>query len=385
MTDMSLIWRAGGSVLIVSGAYYFRERWVQQGFRLLRKRFGPKILLKDLENQFLAPVSWSIVLLALYIADIILQLDHNEELGIAFRYAAGIPLVVATIALRRVITKASIRYFGWDEESREDYSRVLMVTEGIGSIAMILIMIECFYIYVPNSTIMQELLLVFFTLLEIVGILACYTSVRNAIMGFFLIFAEPFSTGSLCSIGTLTGTVEQMALNITVLRAINGALIYIPNSILATDYQRNFTNCSYRQVRVQFNVHPSTSVAELNLLMEELREQLATCIIPSDLFQQCDSREVNRSSSIIRAQANVSEMSNGSGATALLESMAGLAELGSKCNSFQVHDLRCLQVTLSGMHQVLVTALVEGNDMKTIAKAKCKVICSDDDQETTRL
>ncbi|KDO34565.1 hypothetical protein SPRG_00628 [Saprolegnia parasitica CBS 223.65] len=368
------IWRGGVSFVLVSNSVFFRERVVAQVFRLLRARFGPKQFLKDLERHFLPPISWAIVLLALYVAMVILEIDDAaDEVPTVFQYAFGIPLIVATIALRRVVTKASIRYFGWDETSREDYSRVLMVTESIGFVTMVLILIEC-YVYVPNSAMMQELVLVFFTLLELVGILAFYTTVRNSIMGFFLIFAEPFSTGSLCSIGSATGVVEQMALNTTVLRAMNGALIHIPNSVLATDYQRNYSECTFRKVHVEIHVAPTTPVALLNQLIDDLREQLPHCIVSPELFHQKESHEVRRSDSMgTRTLGNVSELSHGSGTTAALDSMAGIAELGSKCNSFRVHDLRCLQVTLAGMYCVLVTALIEGNDIKTLAKAKSKV------------
>ncbi|OQR93075.1 small mechanosensitive channel family protein [Achlya hypogyna] len=371
--DMGTIWRVGLAFVLVSNAYYFRERCVQHGFRLLRSRFGAKRLLKDLEMHFLAPVSWGIVLVALYIAVVILQFNHISEVSMFFQYAMGVPIIVATIALRRVVAKASIRYFGWDEFSREDYSRVLMVTESIGFVTMVLILIECFYIYVPNSAMMQELVVVFFTLLEVLGILAFYTTVRNAMMGFFLIFAEPFSTGSVCSIGSATGVVEQMALNTTVLRAMSGALVHIPNSVLASDHQRNYSECTFRKIHVTIPLDPSTPVCVVTSLVDDLRDQLSTCIVSSDVFQQKEAQEVCRSDSVGARAFTVSELSHGSGTTAALDSMAGIGELGSKCHSFRVHDLRCLQVTLTGMHRVLVTALIEGNDLKTLAKAKSKV------------
>lgn len=66
----------------------------------------------------------------------------------------------------------------------------------------------------------------------IVGIaigLGAQTMIKDAINGFFILIENQFAVGDVIVIGELSGTVEEITLRRTVMRALNGAQIIIPN------------------------------------------------------------------------------------------------------------------------------------------------------------
>lgn len=53
--------------------------------------------------------------------------------------------------------------------------------------------------------------------------------VKDVISGFFILFEDQYAVGDYVTIGSVTGTVEEMALRTTKIRAFNGDLHIIPN------------------------------------------------------------------------------------------------------------------------------------------------------------
>ncbi len=54
--------------------------------------------------------------------------------------------------------------------------------------------------------------------------------VKDFFAGFFILLEDQYDVGDTVTIGTATGTVEQMTLRVTVLRDANGTAYFIPNS-----------------------------------------------------------------------------------------------------------------------------------------------------------
>ena len=59
--------------------------------------------------------------------------------------------------------------------------------------------------------------------------LGAQSLVRDTINGFFILFEDQFGVGDVITVGAESGTVETIDLRRTVLRAVNGAQIIIPN------------------------------------------------------------------------------------------------------------------------------------------------------------
>ena len=60
------------------------------------------------------------------------------------------------------------------------------------------------------------------------------TLVKDILSGFFILFEDQFHVGDYIKIGGVQGTVEKMALRLTVIRSFDGALHMFPNSAMET-------------------------------------------------------------------------------------------------------------------------------------------------------
>ncbi|RHY19601.1 hypothetical protein DYB25_001744 [Aphanomyces astaci] len=415
-TTTTLI-RVGVGLAVATTMISFRQMFIRSVFRVLRERLGRSSLLSDVERHFLTSISIALVLLACFVGVVIA--GYHNEVSIVFQYAAGVPLVLATRATRIIFTKWLIRSLGWDISSRSDYSRVLVITEGLGIVAFFVISIELFMIYVPST--FNELLVIFFAVLEILCICSFYSTVKNAVMGFFLLFTEPFRLGSMVIIGASVGVVEQIALHSTKLRAQDGAVVHIPNGVLADDVQRNFSHCTFRRLNFLVHVDHATPLNEMLAVLPHLAETLAPCVIPLEMLlaQEASLRlqdetndkapskaadgdaSMSRSSSMHSLLGNLWQPpsklhrhpSSSSSSTATTSSIADRRDpstMSTDISEFMLDDHllhapslstveatqtdpRLLQVTLGGIHRIWVSALVPGNSFMDVARAKSTV------------
>lgn len=60
------------------------------------------------------------------------------------------------------------------------------------------------------------------------------TLVKDVLSGFFILFEGQFHVGDFIKVGSIQGTVEKMALRLTIVRSFDGALHMFPNSSLDT-------------------------------------------------------------------------------------------------------------------------------------------------------
>ncbi|ETV91898.1 hypothetical protein H310_13696 [Aphanomyces invadans] len=413
----TMLIRIGVGVAVATTMIYFRQMLIRAFFRVIRDRLGRSLLLGDVERHFGTSISIALVLLACFVGVVVA--GYGNDVSIVFMYASGVPLVLATRATRIVFTKWLIRSLGWDVSSRSDYSRVLVVTEGLGVVAFFVISIELFMLYIPTT--FHELVVIFFAVLEILCICSFYTTVKNAVAGFFLLFSEPLRLGSMCVIGTSVGVVEQIALHSTKLRAQDGAVVHIPNGVLADDVQRNFSHCTFRRMRVHVHVDHATPLAHLVAILPHLTECLAPCVIPLDLLvdqeaslvppdpdhhndQRNSTRErTPRSSSMhsllgtylwrpaklhqhptsSSSSSDIDRRGRSTVSTDVSDSMMGLDDHLHSMRTPPTQapsstppppvDPRLLQVTLGGMHRIWISALVPGNSLAEVASAKSKV------------
>ena len=58
--------------------------------------------------------------------------------------------------------------------------------------------------------------------------------VRDLLAGFLLIIEDQFDIGDTLTVGTTTGTVEDLSLRVTRLRGIDGTIWFVPNGEIRT-------------------------------------------------------------------------------------------------------------------------------------------------------
>jgi small-conductance mechanosensitive channel len=108
----------------------------------------------------------------------------------------------------------------------------------------------------------------------VVGLIVGFAAQRtlgNFIAGLMIAFTQPVRLGDRIEVAGEKGTIEEIGLSYTFIRADDDVRLVIPNEKLASDTIRNSTirsSATYAQVTVQV---PHTT--DLELLMEELRQE----------------------------------------------------------------------------------------------------------------
>ena len=92
--------------------------------------------------------------------------------------------------------------------------------------------------------------------------------VRDYLSGFLLTVEDQFVIGDTISVNGVTGTVEDLSLRVTRVRAVDGSLVYVPNGDI-----RQLTNTSrgWAKAVVEVDV-PITSAADLTRAIEVVTE-----------------------------------------------------------------------------------------------------------------
>jgi len=104
----------------------------------------------------------------------------------------------------------------------------------------------------------------------VVGFAARQT-LANAVAGFLLAIARPIRIGDLVTFEDETGTVEDIGLTYTYIRAGDGRRVIVPNERLASSTIDNFTIVDPRvHVEVDFWISPSADAARAVQLLREV-------------------------------------------------------------------------------------------------------------------
>jgi small conductance mechanosensitive channel len=102
---------------------------------------------------------------------------------------------------------------------------------------------------------------------------AAQPTLANFVAGLLIAFIQPLRLGDTVEAGGATGTVEEIGLTYTVVRAPEGARFYVPNARLASDTIRNATLTSHEHLaRVSVAVPLATDLDRVReVLVEEAR------------------------------------------------------------------------------------------------------------------
>jgi len=94
--------------------------------------------------------------------------------------------------------------------------------------------------------------------------------VKDVFTGFFILFEDQYGVGDYVTIGNMTGTVEDIGLRITKIRAFNGDIHIIPNGEIKT--VTNHSKCdslAIVEVAIAYEEDAGKAMAILREVMEE--------------------------------------------------------------------------------------------------------------------
>jgi len=149
---------------------------------------------------------------------------------------AGVVLIATFIVARIVDRMISSRYTLRPETLtiyRVVRRSALAVVVGVGVLSALLVF--------PQVRAVAGSILASSAVIALVLGLAAQSTLSNFIAGILIAFAQPLRLGDSVSVAGASGTVEQIGLTYTVIRAGDGARYYVPNAKLASDTIRNAT------------------------------------------------------------------------------------------------------------------------------------------------
>lgn len=181
---------------------------------------------------------------------------------------AGVVLL-ATVAVARLVDRTLARRFSRRPETLTIYRvlrrSALAIVIGVGILSALLV--------VPDVRAVAGGVLASSAVIALVLGLAAQTTLANFIAGILIAFIQPLRLGDAVSLTNASGTVDEIGLTYTVIRAPDGARYYVPNSKLASDTIRNATIAGAEHLAaVTVSVPPAADLERvLEVLLEEAR------------------------------------------------------------------------------------------------------------------
>jgi MscS family membrane protein len=104
--------------------------------------------------------------------------------------------------------------------------------------------------------------------------LAAKESIENLIASFVIFFDKPFTTGDVLKVNNISGTVEKIGLRSTRIRTDQKTYVTVPNKQMVDSIVDNLTLRTQRKGEMRLEVSLATPAAQLDKLVEGLKEIL---------------------------------------------------------------------------------------------------------------
>ncbi|KAH9097401.1 hypothetical protein LEN26_017045 [Aphanomyces euteiches] len=185
-------------------------------------------------------------------------------------YIWGIFFLMWIYSIFNVIDRLAVRRFG----GKADNSKKVVISESIKLLRLLVLVIASMYIYLQMW---QDQTLLKYSFLGMIGgamALGFVGATHNAVGGLYLVLNAPFRVDEFIQVGSIKGHVQRVALRYTVVLALDGTKIFVPNSFFLNKPMVNYSQRPKRQLQMDIRVHPSTSVDLLETFMHDLEVML---------------------------------------------------------------------------------------------------------------
>lgn len=267
-------WRIGLALLLVVLGFFLRTyllRRLLKPFALLATKTDTEVddqLLKAVE----APMGWIVNMLGVYLAIMALKLPLGLERG-ALIVTKTISVVFVAWLLYNAVDVASLALdrFARATSSEMDDHLVPLVRKvlRIAIVLISLVMIIQQWGYDVTSLVAGLGL----------GGLAFALAAQQTLSNFFgsiMIFTDrPFKLGDWVKSKHGEGVVEEIGLRSTKIRTFAKTVITVPNADIAASAIENFSEMDKRRINFNIGVTYGTSRAQMEHIVEEIRELLA--------------------------------------------------------------------------------------------------------------
>jgi hypothetical protein len=192
----------------------------------------------------------------------------------------------------------------------------------------------------------------------------CLYQLKNIATGLFLVFAEPFRTGSFCSVLHLQGFVERVSLARTIMRRQDGALVYIPNGIFADAHQTSGSPHDAFQHEIVVRLHTTTPLERIH----QARDDLVVAL--SDLCASVEDETTSGSVSGYRSGNSVSSNTSERRASAARQSESVASELETPRKALHIGlcDMDSLKVRLTIDHALFPSLEAAKTEVQSLSE-----------------
>lgn len=104
--------------------------------------------------------------------------------------------------------------------------------------------------------------------------LAAQDFVKSLIGGFAIITDKPFEIGDFIEVSNFQGTVVDITFRSTRLKAVNNAIISMPNSVIVTEYVRNWSRLENRRIDMRLRLDLNCTTEIINRAIEKIKTVL---------------------------------------------------------------------------------------------------------------
>ncbi len=126
--------------------------------------------------------------------------------------------------------------------------------------------------------------------------LAAQDTIANVFGSVVVAVDQPFKIGETVRIGATTGTVEDMGLRSTKIRALDRSLVVIPNKAVASETITNLSRFNGRRIEQTLGLTYGTTADQMKGLVEELRRLITAEAEVDPATVVCYFRDYNSSS-----------------------------------------------------------------------------------------
>lgn len=106
--------------------------------------------------------------------------------------------------------------------------------------------------------------------------LAAQDFVKSIIGGVSIITDKTFEIGDFIEVGTFQGTVIDLTFRSTKIKDLSNAIIAIPNSVIVTEYVKNWSKLENRRLEMKLRLDLNSSTETINRCMSNITTMLKT-------------------------------------------------------------------------------------------------------------
>jgi small conductance mechanosensitive channel len=153
------------------------------------------------------------------------------------RVAVAGAVLLATLIVARMVDRTISRRFELRPETLTVYR---VVHRSLLAVIIVVGVLSALLVFPPARAVAGSILASSAVIALIVG-LAAQSTLSNFVAGILVAFTQPLRLGDNVAVAGAAGTVQQIGLTYTVIRAHDGARYFVPNAKLASDTIRNAT------------------------------------------------------------------------------------------------------------------------------------------------